>query len=269
MLADLQAREKALKDVIAHYRKPCVAFSGGVDSTLLLAVTQAVKGRDCVAVTVKGPMLPENELREIDQLVSSLGVEHHLVEVDVLSIGDFKNNTPQRCYWCKKEIFSAIENRAQALGCDVVFDGSNVDDLGDYRPGMKALAELGVISPFLEAGCTKAQIRALSKQRKLATAAKPALACLATRIPTGTAITKEALKAVEAGEALLRDLKLVQYRLRHLGETARLECAPEDFERVLEHRVSLVKEIKKLGFKSVVLDLQAYTKGAMNHNESS
>lgn len=267
-MADLQAKERALRSIISKYEKPCIAFSGGVDSTLLLVVARAVKGDDCVAVTARGVMLPARELEDIAQLVRLTGCEHHLLEVDVFSIDDFRNNTPQRCYACKKEIFGAIKSSAQALGCDVIFDGSNIDDLSDYRPGMKALAELGVVSPFLEAQFTKAEIRTLSQELELMTAKKPALACLASRIPTGTPITPRKLAAVEAGEALLRELKLNQYRLRHLGDTARLECAPEDFDIIIKNREALVAGIKKLGFKSVVLDLCAYTKGAMNHHES-
>lgn len=264
----LREKEKALENVIDAYQKPCIAFSGGVDSTLLMAVTSGLKGKDCVAITANGVMMPDFEMEEIHHLVSMTGIEHHIIEMDILDVDDFKNNTPLRCYSCKKQIFGAIQKAAKDLGCDVIFDGSNVDDLSDYRPGMKALEELCVVSPFLNAKFTKSDIRALSREMGLMTADKPALACIATRIPTGTPITKEKIAAVEDGETLLRELNLTQYRLRHLGETARIECAPEDFEIILAHRKSLVDAIKKLGFKTVVLDLSAYSKGAMNNYES-
>lgn len=264
----LEKKVQELDQLLASSEKPCIAFSGGVDSSLLLARAKMVKGQDVLAVTLRGAMIPQSEIEEISEFVKQYDIRHLFIDIDVLSIPEFRHNTRERCYVCKKHIFGQVIGAAEKNGATIVFDGSNVDDLGDYRPGLKALKELEVISPFLVAGMTKADVRVLASEMGLQAAAKPAMACLATRVPTGSEITASKLKTIEAGEEFLKLLNLSQYRLRYVDDTARLEVGEDDLETVLKNREMILGELKNLGFKSILLDLQGYRTGAMNKDES-
>lgn len=253
-----------LQNKIKALSRVCVAFSGGVDSTLLLKVAVDVLGKDVMAITVNGAMLPDSEFSEAQTLAKTIGITPLVIDADVFSLAKFVRNASDRCYHCKKFIFSQIKVAAIENHCEVILDGSNLDDLKDYRPGIRALGELGIYSPLKDAGLTKQNIRDLSAYFGLATATKPSMACLATRIPTDTAITPEALHAVEVGEDYLKSLGLTQYRLRLLGETAKIECDPRDFETIIAHRLTLVSLLKNLGIKTITLDLAGYGCGNMN-----
>lgn len=260
----LAGKLDSLRDVIRGYEKPCIAFSGGVDSTLLLRVAVETRGAAAVPMTVNGSMMPRSEFGDAKALAQSMGASLCVLDVDVFSVPEFVENGSQRCYYCKKNIFTQIKGHAQELGCDVIFDGSNLDDLDDYRPGLLALEEMMVVSPFIKAGLTKQDIRGLSAFYGLPTADKPAMACLATRIPGGEPITRKKLLMVEQGEECLKVLGLRQYRLRYIGSMAKIECAEENFELLMERRQELVSNLKAIGFKTVTLDLSGYQCGSMN-----
>lgn len=259
----LAGKLESLKAVIGGYEKPCIAFSGGVDSTLLLKVAVETRGA-AVPMTVNGSMMPRSEFESAKELAAGMGAELCVLDVDVFLVPEFVENGPQRCYYCKKNIFTQIKGHAQELGCDVIFDGSNLDDLDDYRPGLAALEEMMVVSPLVKAGLTKQDIRDLSAFYGLPTADKPAMACLATRIPGSEQITRKKLLMVEQGEECLKVLGLRQYRLRYMGSVAKIECAEEDFERLMDRRQELVSNLKAIGFKTVTLDLSGYQCGSMN-----
>lgn len=253
-----------LKDNIKRFPKVSIAFSGGVDSTLLLQVAVSVLGDAVLPITVNGAMLPRSEFAEAQALAKAIGAIPLVLEADVFALENFVKNPTDRCYHCKKFIFTQIKDAALVNGYEVILDGSNLDDMKDYRPGIKALGELGVFSPLKESGLTKQDIRDLSAYYGLPTATKPAMACLATRIPTNTPITPAALAAIEAGEDFLKSLGLSQYRLRLLGDTAKIECDPDDFTTIIDNRLALIATLKNLGIKSITLDLAGYNCGNMN-----
>jgi len=245
-----------------------IAFSGGVDSTLLLKVASEVLKDKCIAVTISSALIPSTELQEAKAFAEGLGVKYIVLEVDELATEGFKENPPNRCYVCKKAIFSRIIALAKEQGAEYVCDGSNVDDEGDYRPGMKALAELNIKSPFREVGLTKAEIRALSKEYQLPTWSKPSYACLASRIPYGEIITREKLKLVEQAENYLHSLGFVQVRVRLHGKLVRLELAEEDYERIYDKamREQISTQLKAIGISYVSVDLLPYKTGNMNQD---
>jgi len=242
-----------------------IGFSGGVDSTLLFAMAAGVLGDRALAVTATSATYPERELREAEALAVKLGGRHRVIVSEELDIPGFTQNPVDRCYYCKKELFEKLSMIAAAESIPVVIDGSNLDDRGDYRPGRQALAELGVRSPLEEAGFTKADIRELSREMGLPTWDKPAFACLSSRFPYGTEITREKVSRVGRAEESLRDLGLRVLRVRHHGDVARLELGPEEFDLVLHTlRDEVVARVKAAGYVYVALDLQGYRTGAMN-----
>lgn len=260
----LQEKLTVLQGKIKDLTRVCVAFSGGVDSTLLLKVAVDVLGKDVMAITVNGAMLPDSEFSEAQALAKTIGITPLVLEADVFSLENFVNNPSDRCYHCKKFIFTQIKNAAIQNECSVILDGSNLDDAKDYRPGIRALGELGIYSPLKDSGLTKQDIRDLSAYFGLATATKPSMACLATRIPTNTPITPAALKSVEVGEDYLKTLGLTQYRLRLFEDTAKIECDPKDFGTIIANRQTIVGTLKNLGIKTITLDLAGYGCGNMN-----
>nr|WP_073255950.1 ATP-dependent sacrificial sulfur transferase LarE [Caldanaerovirga acetigignens] len=256
-----------LKDMIKNLGRVIVAFSGGVDSTFLLKVCLDVLGKENVlAVTARSSTYPARELEEAKELAKSFGANHEIIVSEELEVPGFSENPPERCYYCKKELFGQLVKIASERGFNFVLDGSNADDAGDFRPGMKAKDELGVKSPLKEAGLTKAEIRTLSQKMGLPTWNKPSFACLASRFPYGERITEEKLNRVGRAEDLLSELGFVQYRVRSHGDLARIEVSSEEIERFFEKslREKVVAEFKKLGFVYVSLDLTGYRTGSMN-----
>lgn len=262
-----RSKTDELKAIIRARPKALVAFSGGVDSTLLLRVCRDVLGSENVtAVTGVSETYTPEEKRTARRAARELGIKHVLLETDELSCGDFAANPPDRCYHCKRELFGKISALAKTLGIDAFYDASNLDDLSDYRPGRRATEELGVVSPLVLAGFTKKDVRTLSKRLALSSWDKPANPCLASRIPYGTPITLENLDSIRAGEKFLRDLGFPVVRLRHHGEMARIEVPPADFPRLLKPATArrIAAKLKSLGYLWTALDIEGYRMGSLN-----
>ncbi len=263
MNPDIIKKEKALTERITAAGKLAVAFSGGVDSTYLLYKAHKVLGDDCIAVTVNSQVITSDEFKWTTDFCSKIGVKQTVLDFDVFTTPLFADNPPDRCYHCKRNIFENIKKAAPGY---VVCDGSNVDDTGDYRPGMRAISELGIRSPLKEAGLTKNEIRLLSKEAALPTWDHPSAACLASRFAYGEEITEEGLIRVAAAEKYIKELGFSGIRVRVHGNIARIETAAADIPAlsadVMRHRVS--DELKRLGFKYVCIDMDGYRTGSMN-----
>ena len=253
-----------LKEILAGMGSILVAFSGGTDSSLVLKVAHDVLGDKAIAMTAVSASLPTSERLEAIQIAKQIGAQHILVDSDETSDPAYLANSPNRCFFCKKETYGKLTAFAKEHGFQTIVDGTNADDTGDYRPGRKAACEFHVRSPLLEAGFTKAEIRNLARELGLPNWDKPAAACLSSRIPYGTTITLGALSQVERAEALLHGLGLRQLRVRHHGPVARIEAEPEDFPRLLEHREEIVTTLKAIGYTFVSLDLAGFHSGSMN-----
>jgi len=261
-----------LKRIIAESKSAVVAFSGGVDSTFLLAVcVDQLKNRELVkdrvlAVTADSEILPRHELARAKDLARQLDVEHLIVDSEDLTIDGFADNPPERCYLCKKERFLIIKQIAKAKGFDRVFDGSNTDDAEDFRPGRKAVHELGIRSPLVEAGLGKSEIRTLSKSLGLVTWDQPSAACLASRIPYDTKITRQALEQIENAEIFLRGLGMRVFRVRHHDTMARLELGEKEMRFLFENNLfgRIVRHLESVGYQYVTMDLKGYRSGSMN-----
>jgi uncharacterized protein len=260
-----QEKYRALREAIRRLGKAAVAFSGGVDSTLLCKVVHDVLEERTLAVTVASPLLPAGELTAARELAAAIGVRHIVLEHPVIE-ARVAENFRDRCYHCKKIEFGAIIKAALEFGIHHVLDGSNADDASDYRPGIRAEAELGIMSPLRDAGLTKAEIRELSRRLSLPTWDKPALACLASRVPYGEMITAEKLRMVDRAEEYLRGLGLRQVRVRVHDQMARIEAAPEERGKLLNLRVmdDVSANLKSLGFVYVCMELEGYTMGSLN-----
>ncbi len=253
-----------LKSIIKDCGSVLVAFSGGADSALLLAVAAKELGDRVLAVTAVSPTSTQLEIQEAKELAKGLGVKHLVVESGEMQLPDFTKNTPQKCYHCKFLRFSQLQKIALQESIPWLLDGSNVDDLGDFRPGMRAVQELGIRSPLQEAGFTKSEIRELSRQLALPTWNKPSSPCLATRIPYGQRITEEKLRRVEAAEEYLKKQGFTPLRVRHYQQEARLEIAKEQFGYLLSRLEEVSDRLKELGFTAVTLDLSGFRSGSMN-----
>lgn len=261
----LEQKYQHLQEILTQFGRVAVAFSGGVDSTFLLYAAHATLGDNALAVTAVTAALPQREKQSAEDICAQLGVRRLVYPLDVLALPAFQTNPPDRCYHCKKALFQGMLTLAQEAGFPTLVDGSNVDDTGDYRPGMRALTELGIQSPLLAAGLTKGDIRALSHRFHLPTWNQPSAACLASRIPYGEAITEEKLALVEQAEQFLAGLGLTQLRVRlHGGNLARIEVPPEQLDVVLTHRAEILQTLTGLGCTYVTVDLAGYRMGSLN-----
>ena len=260
----IEEKMDRLKKIIAQCGSAAVAFSGGVDSTLLARVCRETIGDRVLLVTATSSTYPVSELDEAKHLAALLQLPQRVIVSEELDISGFAENTPLRCYYCKKTLFSRIIALAREEGFAAVFDGSNADDQGDYRPGRKAARELGIRSPLCEAGLTKTEIREWSRRLGLPTAEKPSLACLASRFPYGETITKEKLDRVGAVEKDLRAMGFSQLRVRSHGDLARVELTESEIDAGWAKRKSIQAACKNAGFTFVAIDTQGYRTGAMN-----
>ncbi|HEX2927845.1 MAG TPA: ATP-dependent sacrificial sulfur transferase LarE [Ruminiclostridium sp.] len=259
-----------LKEIIKSHKSAAVAFSGGVDSTFLLKVAAEVLGDRVVAVTAHSSTYPERELREAIEFCRENSIRQRVITSEELDVEGFSENPVNRCYLCKNELYEKIKAVADEEGMESLFEGSNVDDLGDFRPGMQAVKEHGVISPLKEAKLTKEEIRSLSKEMGLKTWDKQAFACLSSRFPYGEKITKERLQMIDRAEQLMLDLGFSQVRVRFHKDIARIEVSQDQFQKIIEPSVreKIYTEFKKIGFMYTALDLKGYRTGSMNEGLS-
>lgn len=260
-------KRQKLEQIVRARPKALVAFSGGVDSTLLLRVCRDVLGpENTVAVTGVSPTYTAEELATARRSARALGVEHVLIETGELGCAAFTANPPDRCYHCKGELFDKILDLAKRRGIGAVYDATNTDDLADYRPGRRATEERGVVSPLLAAGFSKRDVRALSRELGLASWNKPANPCLASRIPYGTPITAETLDRVRAGEKYIRGLGFPVVRLRHHDRLARIEVPAADFARLMKPATArrIAARLRTLGYLWIALDIEGFRTGSLN-----
>jgi uncharacterized protein len=266
MPASLQLRKKRLAAVLKTFDRLAVALSGGVDSALLLAEAHAVLGHGVIAVTARSPIHPETDLVDAAKIAASLGVPHLVIDSAEMERADFVANTPERCYICKKCVFGSLLVLVREKGFQHLAHGANVDDRGDYRPGMRAARELGVAAPLMEAGLTKGDIRQMARDRGLFVWDKPAMACLASRFPYGTRIDSANIEQVRRAEQVLAAEGFTGCRVRHHGDVARIEVPLDQLSRLLDDslRRRIVEPLRRLNFLHVTVDLEGHVSGSMN-----
>ena len=262
----LAEKSERLNDILRGYESLIVAYSGGVDSAFLAAVAHNTLGDRTIAITAHSPSLAEDELTEAVELATAQGWNHRVIVTDEMNDPRYTVNDTQRCFFCKTELYTHLIEIARSEGWQEVANGTNADDLGDFRPGLDAARDFTVRSPLVEAGLTKAEIRTLSQEMNLPTWDKPAQACLASRIPYGTMVTVEALTQIAKAERGLREAGFRQLRVRHHGDVARIEVPLEDLKSLIddETRQIIVKKIREAGYLYVTMDLAGFRSGSMN-----
>ncbi|MCX7773542.1 MAG: ATP-dependent sacrificial sulfur transferase LarE [Clostridia bacterium] len=262
----MQTKLEALYTYLKGLKRVCVAFSAGIDSSFLLEAANRALDGNVLAVIAKGSMMPQREVSYARDFCRIRNISLVEIEANEFSVEAFVNNTPDRCYHCKKGIFSQIIDKALQNGFEVVAEGTNSDDTGDYRPGKKALAELGVISPLLACGFSKQEIRENARALGIDIWDKPSAACLATRVPTGERVTPELLKRIELSEQVLKDLGFKQLRVRAHGVLARIEVSSDEIDTICrpDMRHLIAEKLKETGFRYVSVDLDGYKTGNMN-----
>ena len=257
-------RYAALKDFVGSFDSALIAYSGGVDSSLVAYVTAEVLGEKALAVTSGSPSLKRSDLALSQTLATRWGMPHRVIVTDEMDNPEYRANPVNRCFHCKTSLYEHLDEIARSEGFEVVFNGTNVDDLGDHRPGLMAADNFEVRSPLVETGFRKADIRVLAAHLGLDNAQKPQSACLSSRVPYGTAIDEGMLRQIERAESALLTLGFSQFRVRHHGDVARLEIVPEEFEAALGRREAIVERVKACGYRFVALDLAGFRSGSMN-----
>jgi uncharacterized protein len=262
----MDAKLEQLKHALGQTDGVLVAFSAGVDSTFLLKIAHMVLGDRAIALTASSPTAPPGELDAAKEFSRSLGCRHVVVDSHELANPSFTQNPSNRCFFCKDELYRICQNQARQLGVNVIVDGTNLDDLKDHRPGLKAAKDWGIRHPLVETEMTKADIRRYSLELGLPTWDKPSSPCLSSRFPYGTEINLERLKKVGACELFLKELRFREFRVRYHGDLARIEVAPGEFDRLMEKEIreTVVRKFKEVGFNYVSLDLQGYRTGSLN-----
>jgi uncharacterized protein len=257
LLAELERRMRELGDAV-------VAFSGGVDSSLVAAVAARALGERALAVTAVSPAVAAGELEGARRVAAAIGIAHEVIATDELAREGYRRNAPDRCYFCKTELYTALGALAARRGFSVLLSGANADDAADWRPGLRAAAEHGVRHPLLEAGARKADVRALARQLRIPSADKPASPCLASRIPYGTAVAPETLARIDRAEAAVRELGFGVIRVRHHGVLGRLEVAEEDLERAFDRADEVTAALRAAGYRHAVIDTVPFRSGRLN-----